>query len=85
MSAIFVMLLRIVTLLVSVPPSQRSETWNMPVSSARFFTSSRIWRFVPTKRMSPPFATTRCRKLQAAAIWYMVLVRSMIEMPFFAP
>ena len=84
-SAILAMLLQIVALLVSVPPSQRSETLNMLVSAASSLTRSRIWRLVPTKRISPPSMTTFCRKLQASAICRMVLVRSMMVIPFLAP
>ena len=46
--------LRIVRKLVSVPPSQRSVTYGMPVRCAAARTASRAERFVPTKRIFPP-------------------------------
>ena len=65
--------LRIVWKLVSSPPSQRRFTYGMPQRSAHSSTESRACFFVPTKRMTPPFAATSVTNsvasLSSSSVW----------------
>ncbi len=70
--------LRIVRKLVSVPPSQRSVTYGMPVRCAAARTASRAERFVPTNRIFPPSEATSLRKCDARTSPFTVSLRSMM-------
>ena len=75
------MLWRIVCALVSVPPSQRVVTLNMPQASAAARTTSCACFLVPTKRIFLPSSVTPLTNLRASSSRSMLCVMSMMWMP----
>ena len=70
--------LRMVRKLVSVPPSQRSVTYGMPLRWHSSTMVSAACRLVPTKRISPPPLATRLKYLIARSKPRTVSFKSMM-------
>ncbi len=79
--AIFLMALRTVGKLVSIPPDQRSVTYGIPVAFTLSDTISFACFFVATNRIFLPDFAMLCRASAASSTFATVLWRSMMWMP----